>query len=224
MLFQESVRSRHTRHALRSLGGLLWARGPHVHEGCTLSGVRQGQRKNCSILVVDMGSIAISGTSRHVLRGCQPRCISECSFVWEENAVHGVFSKEIDQDSRCSTYMKLPRLYRWLSIACWLCLCVGSSGCVVLGIPSERFHDPADAGGLLGDWKRDQVYGPSEVAAELAQQGVVIATHDGVFCGDEAALDAPPNGCSGTIPARLPEVPWPRFHPVPTRPVFGTVH
>jgi hypothetical protein len=120
--------------------------------------------------------------------------------------------------------MKLSYLYRSLSIAGWLCLCVGSSGCVALGIPSERFHDPADAGGLLGDWKRDYVYGPGEVTAELAQQGAVIATPDGVFCGDGATLDTPPLGCTGTAQAKPPEVPWPRFHPVPTRPVFGKVH
>jgi len=106
-----------------------------------------------------------------------------------------------------------------------LCIgvCVSSSGCIALGIPSERFDDPADGGGLLGDFKRDQAYGPADMARELVEQGAVLSpSSEGLFCSDGSPLDVPAVGLGGNAPqAKPPEVPWPRFHPVPTRPVFG---
>ncbi|MBB3205340.1 hypothetical protein FHS27_001140 [Rhodopirellula rubra] len=109
----------------------------------------------------------------------------------------------------------------WLSL--WTCVCVCSSGCLALGIPSERIHDPADRGGLLGDWNSDVQYGPAEMAQELLHEGAVLTSPDeGVFCSDVSPLDvSPKTGCLKEPKEKPPEVPWPRFHPVPTRPVFG---
>ncbi|WP_146458311.1 hypothetical protein [Rubripirellula tenax] len=99
----------------------------------------------------------------------------------------------------------------------------GQCGCVALNIPSERAHDPADAGGILGPWKKG--------GASTASQHTVFDefTNDS-YSGDPSCSDGgalgfdpfDPNAIEGgqTEP---PEVPWPRFHPVPTRPVFGAM-
>ncbi|EMI55945.1 hypothetical protein [Rhodopirellula sallentina] len=111
-----------------------------------------------------------------------------------------------------------------LRLGFWACVCVFSPGCLALGIPSERLHDPADRGGLLGDWNSDVSYGPDQITQDLVEQGVVLATtDDGLFCEGPSPLDVnPKTGCLSPPKEKTPEVPWPRFHPVPTRPVFGT--
>jgi len=77
------------------------------------------------------------------------------------------------------------------------------SGCVALNIPSQRFDDPADSGGLLGPWHTDPLVHSLEQA--------------------EGCLDGGPLSNEPLLVEQAPEsdVPWPRFHPLPTRPVFG---
>lgn len=104
------------------------------------------------------------------------------------------------------------------------------SGCVALSIPSKRFHDPQDRGGVLGDFRGGGSHGMS-----------VNAVDGDHFMGDsEHPSSCTENGCSGTCGngsyddfdedadfgsgghhRKTPEVPWPRYHPVPTRPVFS---
>ncbi len=80
-----------------------------------------------------------------------------------------------------------------------LILCSGlviSSGCVALSIPSERYHDEADRGGMFGP-----------------QRGANAERN----CESDLFTDAD-DFQESEKPA---EVPWPRFHPLPTRPVFA---
>lgn len=111
-------------------------------------------------------------------------------------------------------------------------------GCVALELPSERYFDPEDRGGLFGDWRPGPAKLPAaeewasgiQPAEMLAAESTVAPGH---ACGSACTVD----DCQGGIlpmevdPATglpcvkkpdAPEVPWPRFHPVPTRPVFGT--
>ncbi|TWT79915.1 hypothetical protein CA13_13250 [Planctomycetes bacterium CA13] len=121
-----------------------------------------------------------------------------------------------------------------------LLLCAGfilvQGGCVALNIPSERIADPTDGGGMFGDWNKGQHRG----AANQGPRPTTFAD------GSEIAFDCDDLGCksdgegmnrefgcgplevdpfddsvdqSGVV--KPPEIPWPRFHPVPTRPVFG---
>ena len=85
-----------------------------------------------------------------------------------------------------------------------------------MNIPSQRHHDPADRGGIFGDFRDGS---------------------GGVDHGTES-IDGHPSGCAGCGQCvdfdveddrdsdgrrkeKPPEIPWPRYHPVPTRPVFG---
>lgn len=113
---------------------------------------------------------------------------------------------------------------RALFAASWLCVCLSSSGCIALGIPSERYHDPADSGGLLGDWKRGQPYDSAALTAELIEEGaVLVPSPEGLLCSGVSPLDmSAVDGCGREAKPKPPKVPWPRFHPVPTRPVFGS--
>lgn len=93
-----------------------------------------------------------------------------------------------------------------------------STGCVAIGVPSQRYHDPDDHGGLLGDWRQHNL-------------GSVGGTHPlppeercGLACDSDwqPPLELDENGGSiADSKGDTPEVPWPRFHPVPTRPVYG---
>jgi len=111
---------------------------------------------------------------------------------------------------------RLPRLLVLISIA------GVSSGCVALSIPSQRFHDPADRGGIFGDFRG----GGQRQGTSGAGHGRHAASE---FCGD-----ADCTACGSSLYAteeelhdderhheKPPEVPWPRYHPVPTRPVFS---
>ena len=103
---------------------------------------------------------------------------------------------------------------------------VSQVGCVALNIPSHRFHDPGDCGGALGSWRKGHCkpMGPHD---EFAPPLVADEFHGASgHCIDGGPLETDPLGPSldydGT--PKPPEVPWPRFHPVPTRAVFGSVH
>lgn len=109
-----------------------------------------------------------------------------------------------------------------------LAILASSTGCVALNVPSQRHHDPTDDGGLLGHWKTNRstvTVGSADHAGalDLVQEAGVPVDSNGLHlvndqhCGDAlCSVDgfAPP-------PPKEPEVPWPRYHPLPTRPVFG---
>jgi len=91
------------------------------------------------------------------------------------------------------------------------------SGCMALSIPSVRYHDPEDRGGLLGPQR------PANQAEVVAVSGEQVVAESGgepsncTGCGDDDC----DRGCEGSESEKPPEVPWPRFHPLPTRPVFS---
>ena len=88
-------------------------------------------------------------------------------------------------------------------------------GCIALSIPSERQFDPADHGGLFGDWDQD-----TETTGQCCDHP--HRSFDDLAC-DGGPLESDPLDASLKIKGKpkKDEVPWPRFHPVPTRPVFG---
>lgn len=90
------------------------------------------------------------------------------------------------------------------------------SGCMALSIPSVRYHDPEDRGGLLGPQRPANPVEVADVSGEqvFMEGGGERATCLG--CGDEGC----DGECDGSESEKPPEVPWPRFHPLPTRPVF----
>ncbi len=126
-----------------------------------------------------------------------------------------------------------------------LALLLMQVGCVALNIPSERLHDPTDNGGILGPWRKAHIKQAHHESAEVAVMHVgddrVGLAHSasveigaGVhghvsdahctssFCETDCLggpLEEDPFG-DEKKPAP-PEIPWPRFHPVPTRPIFG---
>ncbi|MEM6776504.1 MAG: hypothetical protein AAF670_02535 [Planctomycetota bacterium] len=109
------------------------------------------------------------------------------------------------------------------------------AGCVALGLPSERYHDPSDHGGLLGDWRSADGVVPAAMPAPLAEEfieegAVLVPNENHAPCGSCLSDDAsycfpmdldPVTGAAASKPPAAPEVPWPRYHPVPTRPVLG---
>lgn len=134
------------------------------------------------------------------------------------------------------------------TLACWMTLVI-HPGCVALNLPSERYHDPDDLGGLLGPMKQaggpmppsdrvEETYGLDEshrdnglAWPEFAPNRDGEAVHDQLvgdpfachpfachpFACDVFACDAGEDvGGEKEDP-----VPWPKYHPVPTRPVFG---
>lgn len=115
----------------------------------------------------------------------------------------------------------------------YCCLIAGfvmtNAGCIALNLPSERFHDPSDRGGLLGSWPTAGSGHDHAIATDA-----VITTES--FLSGDAGMSADASCVGGDLefdpfdtsqgefaapPPPPPEVPWPRFHPVPTRPVFG---
>ncbi len=97
-------------------------------------------------------------------------------------------------------------------------------GCVALNIPSHRFHDAADHGGLLGHWRGG---GGPPVASESSFATETSGEFHGAsgICMDGGPLEADPFDPTLDVNGnpKQPEIPWPRFHPVPSRPVFGTI-
>ena len=98
-----------------------------------------------------------------------------------------------------------------------LLLAITQTGCVALNVPSQRYHDPEDGGGVFGAWS---LSGASQPIHNDHHHAPTHGVEDGVMCG---SLEADPfDTCVGENgKPKPPEVPWPRFHPVPTRPVFG---
>lgn len=129
------------------------------------------------------------------------------------------------------------RLRRFSITLVVLGMCGSSVGCLALGLPSERFDDPRDRGGLFGEWRSkpaasataaNSTAASAAMTAELIAQGVVVTPSHGcgmgtgVLDGGGDIMDIDPlSECGGPTPEKIPEVPWPRYHPLPTRPVFG---
>ena len=90
-------------------------------------------------------------------------------------------------------------------------------GCVALNIPSQRHHDPGDQGGLFGSWGGDH---RSEACRDPLQGQDACVEGGGSSCGAATCQSCDFEGVDPEV--KLPEIPWPRFHPVPTRPVFGS--
>tara|TARA_R110002049_G_scaffold4601_5_gene32268 strand:+ start:381643 stop:382029 length:387 start_codon:yes stop_codon:yes gene_type:complete len=121
---------------------------------------------------------------------------------------------------------------RLAKIACSLLLVSTQAGCLALNVPSQRYHDPADHGGVFGAWNRHHgsqhsAGGPSaehgfhdadQIAAETVVAGNV---DDGCLLGDPLHHDPFDSSVAVGRKPEEPEIPWPRFHPIPTRPVFG---
>ena len=107
------------------------------------------------------------------------------------------------------------------------------SGCVALNLPSDRFDDPADDGGLFGDWRSKSVdpignlgqnpvgHGNSAGHGSHCQANSYPLSPGGCLMGDELGGDPFDTTQGEYAKPEDPEVPWPRYHPVPTRPVFG---
>ncbi|TWU22180.1 hypothetical protein Pla52o_32350 [Novipirellula galeiformis] len=113
-----------------------------------------------------------------------------------------------------------------------------SGGCVALNIPSERIADPEDGGGVLGDWKKNRskraattlhhAFSGVEGEGGIHSQAIHSQAMDQCDVPSEQYIDG---GALGVDPfdtsveqdgsLKAPEIPWPRFHPMPTRPVFG---
>lgn len=119
-----------------------------------------------------------------------------------------------------------------LTLSLTLILTMLSSGCVALNLPSERYNDPTDHGGIFGGWETG-VVDPAATAANHHSANhhsvngidhVAAKIESSVDCIGGESLDVDPfDTANGEYakPPEPPEVPWPRFHPVPTRPVFG---
>lgn len=127
-------------------------------------------------------------------------------------------------------------------------------GCVALNIPSHRFSDPDDHGGVLGHWSKTDGVENDEAFVSVKStepSGLIYSELGGgtpcnrridatapcscghcdyeesgqTLCLDGGPLQSDPFGeyecASDTGKKAESDVPWPRFHPVPTRPVFG---
>ncbi len=100
-------------------------------------------------------------------------------------------------------------------------LVITQVGCVALNIPSRRHHDPGDRGGLFGSWRQGDGLTESDVPMVHPSGHTVSCPGD---CGDPACEEwgGCESGCGMYEEAQPPEIPWPRFHPVPSRPIFGS--
>jgi len=86
-------------------------------------------------------------------------------------------------------------------------------GCLAMNIPSVRYQDPEDRGGILGAHKKQEP-ATLEAMAESQHSSIDSTSCGCIDCGEGEMID-------GEKPEKPPEVPWPRFHPLPTRPVFS---
>ncbi len=117
---------------------------------------------------------------------------------------------------------------------CGVLMIPGLTGCVALNIPSERFHDAADDGGWLGGWHRPKRFGvpdltpdhgsasPSGHSAEIVG-GKILGVQPGGDVAEACFGEVTPvfDPSAEAADRQKNEIPWPRFHPVPTRPVFA---
>lgn len=81
-------------------------------------------------------------------------------------------------------------------------------------------HDPGDHGGMLGDWKTNPTGCSDGTCGHPTGRLSDLSLDGGPLDSDplDPLLDENGN------PRKKPdEIPWPRFHPVPTRPVFGAL-
>ncbi len=105
--------------------------------------------------------------------------------------------------------------YRPLLLSALLGIVVPSGGCVALNIPSQRYDDPSDRGGIFGPHRpRGQGTPVHPVQVDGALPSI-----DDSYC---PATDTSAWEEGVEEPEKTPEVPWPRFHPLPTRPVFSS--
>jgi hypothetical protein len=114
-------------------------------------------------------------------------------------------------------------------IASLIAVClVAMSGCIALSIPSKRFHDPQDHGGLFGDFRRSGSANAMNPHAEgewsdSDPEQLTQCTDEhcsSMHCQGQQYDDEAEYGDEGHHP-KPPNIPWPRYHPVPTRPVFS---
>ncbi|TWU41170.1 hypothetical protein Q31b_26090 [Novipirellula aureliae] len=107
-----------------------------------------------------------------------------------------------------------------------------------MNIPSERRDDPTDGGGLFGSWDRKDSMphrthphemsdrweaGGCESVPEVSEPWTDTSFDSACQESFGGPLEVDPFDTSVDsqgVP-KPPEVPWPRFHPIPTRPVFG---
>ena len=96
-----------------------------------------------------------------------------------------------------------------------------SSGCVALNIPSKRFHDSTDHGGVFGPWRKHHHVGDSSHADPASAH--VVNEHGLMHGWDGGPLEVDPFDPSldANGQPKKQDIPWPRFHPIPTNPVFG---
>jgi len=129
-------------------------------------------------------------------------------------------------------------------------LLVFHTGCIAMNIPSRRDFDGTDDGGILGGWSKPKRFGVPHADASgppAARDDATFRHHFGDVVdnpldvepgtlphagtnladsclGHSVYLDGPTDiHADGLQGQRSPaaEVPWPRFHPVPTRPVYA---
>jgi hypothetical protein len=110
----------------------------------------------------------------------------------------------------------MPGTIRHPALILFLAVLSAQVGCVALNIPSQRLHDPEDKGGAFGHWKTHHCGQSCEPGSAQA-----CCSEAGKPCldGGPLGLEDDPLDQMGPQPPE-PEVPWPRFHPVPTRPLF----
>lgn len=91
-----------------------------------------------------------------------------------------------------------------------------SGGCVAMNIPSVRYEDPDDRGGFFGPHEKTDS-GTMAMHGDGGQAWDASGSASCVDCVDDGSLDG-----FGEHSEKPPEIPWPRFHPLPTRPVFSS--
>lgn len=119
---------------------------------------------------------------------------------------------------RTNALRRLQQQFRteFLCAKLMLIALIALTGCVNPNIPSRRLHPhgplpPAatSAESFELELEHERMLG----APRLPQSFTIEQMADG--CGNEAISGTGPH-----IRGREPEVPWPRFHPLPTRPVY----
>ncbi len=127
--------------------------------------------------------------------------------------------------SRFDTQSNPARFRSVIALPLSVCMAVFmllQTGCLALNIPSQRNHDANDSGGILGAW--EDPARPGRVLKEILMgpppESDLGSCDDVDPFGSEAYGSDYTGGPHPSEPAP-PEVPWPKYHPVPTRPVFG---
>jgi hypothetical protein len=118
-----------------------------------------------------------------------------------------------------SAHQSSLRPRRWVGATLTLLFPAFFGGCVAFNIPSVRFDDPRDRGGILGPHRQTDPEELEMMREMAASESCGPGGIGGGICAsqfDEEDIDG------GEKPETPPEVPWPRFHPLPTRPVFSS--